>query len=196
MTLSKRETDKLLTDHLGYVRSRVIAHARRFGFLDFEDVNTECLIQLVKRASRFNPDKCPYAMFVDGTVKWTVARMVRAYNRRPPLPVDFDTDTEQLIDDCDDIESQIDISRRMEQMASSPVLRRRLIGHTLHEIGEEDGVARSTVLRREQAEIERLKMDADATTEPARVNIQESGDSTDVHFQRTTDPRRARSIPG
>lgn len=196
MTLSKRETDKLLTEHLGYVRSRVAVHARRFKFLEFEDVNTECLISIVKAAHRFNPEKCPYAMFVDGTVKWTVARMVRAYNRRPPITSDCNSEVEEILDECDDVESQLDVRRRFEQMASSSVLRRRLIGHTLHEIGEEDGVARSTVLRREQAEIERLKMDADATTEPARVNIQESGDSTDVHFQRTTDPRRARSIPG
>lgn len=155
MTLSKRETDKLISDHMGFVRARAARAVARYGFLEVDEVHAECMLQLVRRVHRFDPTACPFSVFAISTIDWTVKRLVRMHMRRHKNcgepEGDGEMDAFEAVEDT--IEERIDAARRTEKMAAFPVLRRRLIGFHLHEISDQDGVAKSTALRRERAEI-------------------------------------------
>lgn len=154
MNLTKREQNKLVVDYHGFIRSRAVEFWKDHSRLERDDVIQEAFIAAIEAAEKFAPDKGGFPDFVSLVVRRRLLNYFR--NSRPRLKISDEEFGEQ-VDEAPEIEDVIDARRFIEKAQESPLLSRRLMGHTLHQIGTEEGVHKSTVKRREDQELKALQ---------------------------------------
>lgn len=154
MTLSKREQNKLLESYIGFIRSRAVEFWKDHHSLERDDVISEAYVAAIEAAAKFQPDLGGFPDFVTLVIRRRLLNYFR--NSRPRLDVSKE-EFQDPSDDAPEIEDVIDARRFIEKAKDSPLLSRRLMGHTLHQIGTEEGVHKSTVKRREDQELAALQ---------------------------------------
>jgi len=176
MTLTKREQDKLILEHYGYIRSCAVIFWKRNQKLDRDDVIAQAFLAACEAAAQFDREKGIFSSFV----KLVVGRELWNFRRDTRQRFEFQAgEFDDPVDEASEIETAIDARRFIEKAKDSPLLSRRLMGHTLHQIGTEEGVNKSTVKRREDQELKALQpfMPECATRTGRLGNLQTTTDS-------------------
>lgn len=151
MSLSKREQDKLVSDHFTYARKKAsIFHAAR-PWLERDDLTQEALIAMMVAAETYDPS------FGTTFVTYATKRIDQRFlfyartQRREAERVDR---AAWHINQPQDrpIEDAIDAARETSAFESSlpqyPNVQRFLMGHSMTDIGKSEAVATSTISRR------------------------------------------------
>jgi RNA polymerase sigma factor (sigma-70 family) len=177
MRLTKAEQNRLVVEHQGFIRSCVADFWKRGHHhgLEFDDCVSEAMLAAVVAAADFDPSRAAFSTFLTTVVRRRLLNLARSARRKGGS--DGCSDEIDVAADLPSPEDAIDAARFVERAARSPVLSRRLMGHSLHEIGAEEGVNKSTVMRRadlELAAIRDLAPDYATRIRPA-VNLRQRG---------------------
>lgn len=185
MTLT-REQNKLIESHYGFIRSCAVEFWKSNQSMDRDDVISQAFLASCEAAAQFDRSKGVFSSFL----KLVIGRELWNFRRDTRPRFEFQAgEFDEPVDDAPEIEDAIDARRFIEKAKDSPLLSRRLMGHTLHQIGTEEGVHKSTVKRREDQELKALQpfMPECATRDGRLGNLREM-DPESPHVPETHHP--------
>lgn len=169
--LSKRDQDRLVSQHYEYAKKQARLFHKKLPWLEYDDLVQEAAIAMMKDATVFDPDRgVSFITFCTPKLQWRMLDYARRQSRSNPKYEDQGAQTIQMwaaalsgdadlaegsIDgECEEVLTQKDLDTRL---ARFPYVQRRLMGHTITDMGAAEKVAPSTIFRRMQKEIEELK---------------------------------------
>lgn len=144
--LSRSEKNRVITDHHGFIRSRAVVFWKSYKRLDRDDCIQEAMLAAMKAVDRWDPKRSAFSTFVQMCIRSHLLEYAAKDGRGGDTVEyeDWDHPTET------DTEAAFDARRMLREAVSNPILLRRGEGATLEEIAADEGVNRSTILRRER----------------------------------------------
>lgn len=145
--LSRSEKNRVITDHHGFIRSRAVTFWKYNKRLDIDDCVQEAMLAALDAVERWDPKKGAFSTWV----QLCIGSHLKDYAKKSAKHIDQKTEYEEWEHPVErDHEGELDERRLFSGFAEHDVLVKRAQGKTLEEIAQEEGVHRSTILRRQQ----------------------------------------------